>query len=151
MTFAAGQIPTVDELDESLASIDAQVDDPTSGTTTSTSYTATLTGTTSLSTAFVAARTGHWIGVSCMSLNSGASGPFNQYMSFDITAAGGFTYGPVDADAAETQWTNNNVGGMASRRTYVSGLTPGTTYTVTVKHKVSAQTGTFRSRRLTIE
>jgi hypothetical protein len=122
----------------------------TSGTTTSTSYTTTLSGGATPSTTFVARNTSHAIEISAMILNSGGSGPFTQYMSFQVTGSGFSTYGPSDADAATAQYTNNSIGSQCTRTTVVGGLTVGTTYTVTGWFKVSGSTGQFNLPRVLI-
>jgi len=124
--------------------------DDTSATTTSTTYTATLTGTSTLSLTFVALSTTAKVTVSAFIVNTGASGPFTFYMAPVTTGSGFTTVGPSDADAAIMQ-TGVNIGSTTEKSSILTGLTVGTTYTVTAQHKVSAQTGNFIYRRIFVD
>lgn len=156
-SFSAGNRVSASNLQAMVALLDAMSSFPVSaagndGTTTSTTYVNTLTGAaTPLSLAFTALKSQHLVTVSCTVLNSGASGPWNQYMAFQVTGSGFTTYGPSDADSAYGQWTNNNVAGVGTRSTVVSGLTPGVSYTVTAFMRVGNSTGNFLNRRIVVE
>lgn len=149
-TDVQGLAVAVDNSLWAVRPLDVQVTDSVVGTTTSASYVSALTGTSALVTTFVAARTTAEVTVSTFVTNSGASGPLTQYIAPQVTGSGFTTYGPVDADAAIGQWTNNNVAGTVSRTTIITGLTPGVTYTVTAFMKVTGSTGSFNFRRIII-
>jgi len=103
------------------------------GETSSSSYTSTLSGTTPLTATFVAARGWHIVTISGRLLQY-VAGPANQYMSFDV-AGSGFSWGPNDDDAIECQWDFDQRTVTSSRRTKITGLTVGNSYTVTLQYK----------------
>lgn len=102
-----------------------------------------------LSITFTAVKPIHTIEVSAKVINSGAGGPFNGLLSFQVTGA--MTYGPNDTDAANQQQTNNNIGGTVSRRTPVAGFVPGLQYTVTATFRVTGSTFLWNAIRLIVE
>jgi hypothetical protein len=126
--------------------------DAAPATTSSASYTATVSGgTSSFNTTFVATRTAHTITVSAFMLNAGSIGPYTFFMAPVVTGSGFSTYGPNDTDAAVAQFVNTSVpGSTCTRSTVVTGLTPGTTYTVTLQQKATGSTGEFANRRIVI-
>jgi len=124
----------------------------TSGTTTSTSYTATLTGGTTCSLTFVAPPSGQVMVHNTVNLsNTLTSGVL---MSFEIRAGAVVGSGTV-FQAADDQNTNQSsgvagVGNRATVSTPITGLTPGATYNIRQMFRVSAGTGTYISKRLTV-
>jgi hypothetical protein len=124
----------------------------TSGTTTSTSFTPTLTGGTTCSFTFVAPPSGIIIVHNTTNLsNTLTSGVL---MSFEIRIGAVIGSGTV-FQAADDQNTNQSsgvagVGNRATVSTPVTGLTAGATYNIRQMFRVSAGTGTFISKRLTV-
>jgi hypothetical protein len=124
----------------------------TSGSTTSTTYTATLTGGTTCSFSFVAPPSGQVMVHNTTNLsNSLTSGVL---MSFEIRTGAVVGSGTV-VQAADDQNSNQSsgvagVGNRATVSTPVTGLTPGATYNIRQMFRVSAGTGTYISKRLTV-
>jgi hypothetical protein len=126
--------------------------DAANGTTTSTSYTATLAGVaTPLSLAFVARRSVHTMVVGTTILQT-TTGPWTAWMAPVVTGAGFSTYGPLDNDAATAQPDDINMGSYSERTSIVAGLTPGVTYTITPQFKAQSGAGTanFRDRTIVV-
>lgn len=120
------------------------------GTTTSTTYTSALTSLASLSTTFTVPPSGKvYINIAAAVINGAASGPWDFFASFQITGAA--TYGPNDTDAIHTRNGSANFGGVSSRRVLVTGLTPGTSPTVTMVYRASSGTGSYGIRSILVE
>lgn len=124
----------------------------TSGTTTSTSYTATLTGGTACSLTFVAPPSGQvMVDNSCNLSNSLTSGVL---MGFEVRTgavigSGSVAFAASDNDSVSASGVAN-AGHRSTVSTPVTGLTPGATYNVRQLFRVSAGTGTYISKRLTV-
>lgn len=124
--------------------------DTDAGTTTSTSGTETLTGAAAnVSVSFDAPSSGKAM------IRFGAqmktSNDFNDVMfgvRVKVTSGGATFYTSTDAQAAMTDDLNNS---SPSNEIKVSGLTPGTNYTVVGFHKVeTGTTGTYDNRWITV-
>lgn len=123
----------------------------TRGTTTSTTYTASLTGVSStLTLSFVAQHPSHCVQVSAV-MTQDTSGPWNQFMAPRVTGPG-FTWEPSDSHAAVGQATVGNAGCMASSTVVVTGLTVGETYTVEARYRCtnSSAAAGFNYRKITV-
>jgi hypothetical protein len=146
MAFA-GQRLTANVLGVAVSSTESAL-----GSTTSTSYTATLTGGTACGVAFVAPASG-----TVIVHNSGLidnSGTLRTYCTFRIRTGGTIGSG-TDVVAALDANSIANVGVddvTEGRSIMVTGLTPGATYNCQQLFKVSAaSTGTFVSKHLAIQ
>jgi hypothetical protein len=128
------------------------------GSTTSTTYTATLTSSTTPQQAFVAPPSGkvliHW---SCYSTHTVANG--FAYMSFEVRAGATLGSGTVFLAASDTNAIANRPSGAGSvddaqygSSKLVTGLTPGSSYNIQGMYKiVTAGTGTFINRRIIVQ
>lgn len=115
--------------------------DTTFGTTTSTSWTDTISGSSPVTLAFVAPPSGKVsISISAAVKNSGAN--FSG-LNFRLSGAG--SRAAVDGEQAFVQGNSEVV---VTKDNVVSGLVVGGSYTITLQHKVTAGTGTFNYRRL---
>lgn len=117
----------------------------TSGTTTSTSYVTTLTGdATAVSVTLVTGTTAH-IMMNTTAANS-TSGT-NVYLAYSVSGASTVTA----AAATECVFTCPSAGGIQSpaRAYIITGLTAGTN-TFTLNYRVSANTGTYTHRQITV-
>lgn len=122
----------------------------TSGTTTSTSYTATLTGGTTCSTTFVAPPSGlALVHFSTSMLNSGAN---FCVMSFEVRAGGVVGSGAVHLAADDTRALGSlGTGQIDIGRTLpVSGMTAGSTYNIRLMFRVTGGTGSFLRKNLIV-
>lgn len=122
----------------------------TSGTTTSTSYTATLTGGTTCGVAFIAPPSGLvLVHFSASLLNSGAN---FSIMSFEVRTGGSVGSGTVFLAADDSRIVGYvGTGQLDLGRTLpVSGLTAGSTYNARQMFRVTAGTGTFLRKNLTV-
>jgi hypothetical protein len=115
------------------------------GTTTSTSYTSTLSGTSAVTLAFVAPASGKVIvTISGELQNSGAN---YTTMSFSI----GGSAGTVSGDDNNALYMHGTDRFRASAASLVTGLTAGQSGTITMQHKVTGGTGTFNRRKIMVE
>lgn len=147
MAFGAGQRPTAAQLNDAMGVIqsDTQI---TNGTTTSTSYTATLTGGIACGIAFVAP----------------ASGKVEIKNESEINNTGGYSLctirvrtGAVIGSGADVVavtddnalFHNTNI--RLSVFNTITGLTPGASYNVQQLFKVTAGTGTFGKKQLSVK
>lgn len=116
----------------------------TSGTTSSTSYTDTLGGTGTVSINFTAPLSGIVAVTTKASMdNNGAA----NYTAAAFRLSGATTRASSDNDQIFVQGTNENTD---ETTTVVTGLTPGGSYTATMQHKVTAGTGTYNFRRISV-
>lgn len=141
----AGQI--IRALDFTTAVVDSQA---TSGTTTSTSYTATLTSGTACGVSFTAPTSGmvviHNV---CEMSNSGA----NDNRCGWALKTGSVVGSGTSVTAADDARAIHSVGTSAIRvgtSVLVTGLTAGSSYNVQQQFKVSAGTGTFVNKSLSV-
>jgi hypothetical protein len=112
----------------------------TTGTTTSTSFTPTLTGGTTTSVTLVTGTT------ALVSFGASISNTGNNYSTMSIAVSGAGTV------AANDEWSISfygTVGQGLGRTTIITGLTAGTN-TFTLQHKVTAGTGNFLLRNLSV-
>lgn len=115
----------------------------TPGTTTSTSYTDTLTGSGTVSLNFTAPPSGAVAVTTKASMdNSGAN-----YTAIAFRLSGASTRASNDNDQAFIQGTDECTD---ETMTIVTGLTAGGAYTATMQHKVTAGTGTYNFRRISV-
>lgn len=128
-----------------------------SGSTTSTSYTATLSGSTTPQKAFVAPPSGkvliHW---SCYMTHSIASG--FAHMSFEVRNGASLGAGTVFLAASDTNSVMTRVSDAGNddvqfgSTKLVTGLTPGNSYNIQGLYKiVVAGTGTYINRRIIVQ
>lgn len=128
-----------------------------SGSTTSTSYTATLSGSTTPQKAFVAPPSGkvliHW---SCYMTHSIASG--FAHMSFEVRNGATLGSGTVFLAASDTNSIMTRVSDAGNddvqfgSTKLVTGLTPGNSYNIQGLYKiVVAGTGTYINRRIIVQ
>lgn len=150
MAFAAGQHLTAQLLNSALGESkdDTQV---TSGTTTSTTFTATLTGGTTSATTFVAPTSGKvLIHNTSQATNSGTG---SSICSFEVRTGGTIGGGSVFRAATDDDFTG--IGGSTNTRSTavspISGLTPGSTYHVRQMFRASSGTGTFLRKNVIVE
>lgn len=143
---AAGQ--RVRAVDFTQAVTDTQ---STSGTTTSTSFTETLTNGTACGVVFVAPTSGSVMVVNSAQMDNDSSGGFT-FLGFIVrtgsTIGSGSTV--LDADFARSLMVVGTADIQASRSVVVTGLTPGATYNVRQAFRVSAGTGTYLRKDLTV-
>jgi hypothetical protein len=128
-----------------------------SGTTTSTSYTATLTGSTTPQKAFTAPQSGkvliHWSAYMTHSIANGFC-----YMSFEIRDGASLGAGSVVVAGSDTNAIVNRVSGAGSddaqfgSTKLITGLTPGNSYNIQGLYKlVTAGTLTTINRRIIVQ
>lgn len=112
------------------------------GTVLATTYTDTLTSAVNATLAFVAPASGSiWVSIHASIDNSGAN---YTWVSFRISGAAG-TVAASDDYAISGNGTDDHT---ASRRTKITGLTPGAAGTITMQYRVSAGTGTVDHRSM---
>jgi hypothetical protein len=141
--FAAGQILTAGDLNAVTTAVESGAN-TTPGTTTSTTFTDTLTGSSTVTLAFTAPASGVIVvTVSAECSNSGGSN--YTIAGFRISGAAG-TVAATDTNSIYLRGTDSL---RASGEFRVGGLTPGMSGTVTMQHRVNpAGTGTFNNREL---
>lgn len=147
MSINAGTKVTATHLYGPTASTQA-----TSGTTTSTSYTATLTGGTACSAVFTAPASGAVIVHN--STDFFTSTTSFVYCTVEVRAGGVVGSGTVfsaagDGEAVKHQ-TNVQTFGFGRSR-LITGLTPGATYNIRQMFRVSAGTGTYLNKHMIVE
>lgn len=144
---SAGSI--VRAVDFTAAVIDTQA---TSGTTTSTSYTATLTGGTACGTAFTAPTSGKvTVHNVCQISNSGGNDTWCGWVLRTGSAVGsGTTVSGYSADDSRALLHNGTTVERNGSTLLVTGLTPGAAYNVQQQFRVAAGTGTFANKTLSV-
>ncbi|HSL51991.1 MAG TPA: hypothetical protein VK878_23215 [Candidatus Deferrimicrobiaceae bacterium] len=115
----------------------------TAGTTTSTSYTDTLTSSTTVTLNFTAPPSGSVAIIIRASMVNSAG----NYTAAAFRLSGATTRVSSDSDQIFTHGTDENTD---ESTTIVTGLTAGGSYTATMQHKVTAGTGTYNFRRITM-
>lgn len=134
--------------------VEAKDTSVTDGTTTSTTFTNTLTTTGVFGIAFTAGMTGT---VEVKWTLGGRNSTAGQYTvtSFEVRSGTGVGLGSVvwaadenvavatQSDSANHQLTHAGFG-------TVSGLTPGTSYNACIVYRVTANTGTYSRRRISV-
>lgn len=143
MVFVAGVALTAAALNAAAPTGDTSFYLSNDGTTTSTSYTDTLTGSTTASLAFVAPPSGK-IEVTIAVLQENTTS--TTQTSFRISGAAG-TVAASDDYSVQSDDSNTRMG---EKTTQISGLTAGAAGTVTMQHKVAGGTGTFDKRAINI-
>lgn len=118
------------------------------GTTTSTAFTATLTGGTSCGLAFVAPASGSVLIHNTM---NGFNGGGASFGAFEVRAGGTVGSGAVFQAAVDTKAIVLGAASLAmTYTTLVTGLTPGSIYNVRQMFRVSAGTGTYAWKELCV-
>jgi hypothetical protein len=151
MAFAAGQFLTASLLNNTFTASDEDTQN-TLGSTTSTTFTATLTGGTACGVAFIAPLSG--VVLVCNNSFVENTGTARSYCTFRLRT--GSTIGSgTDIVAAADENSISILGSagddMASGRTFrVPGLIPGTNYNVQQLFRVSGSTGNFAWKRLSV-
>ena len=141
---AAGQKVTAAFLNSLCPLGEAQSStDSTSGTTTSTSYTDTLTGTGTKTLAFTAPPSG----AVAITIKASLKNSAGNYTAAAFRLSGASTRASSDSDQIFVLGTNEDT---EETTTIVTGLTAGGAYTITMQHKVTAGTGTYNFRRITV-
>jgi len=126
------------------ASVSAEGTQNTVGTTTSTSYTSTLSGSSAASATITAPPSG--IVIVCISgVIFNSSSAQKTYLSW-AQSGGAITA----ADDTWSTWIAGTNGGRFGTRKRVSGLTPGTSYTYTCNFRVDGGTGTFDDQAILV-
>lgn len=121
----------------------------TTGTTTSTSYTATLTGGVACSFSFVAPESGQ---VKVNNTLNGFNAGGAEFCSYEIRAGGVIGAGAVfQAANDDLSWIAGANSIAMTHTTVVPGLTPGSTYNIRQMFRVSAGTGTYAWKELSVE
>jgi hypothetical protein len=120
----------------------------TSGTTTSTTYTATLTGGTACGLVFTAPTSGRVLVCNNTAIVNSATQA--TYCSFAIRAGGSIGSGTVFLSEADGHAILNTTTSNARYGTtrVVEGLTPGSTYNAQQLFRVAASTGTYVNKSL---
>ncbi len=141
---AAGQKMTAAYLNALVPIGEAQsTTNATPGTTTSTSYTDTLTGSGTVSLSFTAPPSGS-VAVTVRAAMDNSGG---NYTSVAFRLSGASARASSDNDQAYIQGTDECTD---EAMTIVTGLTAGGAYTATMQHKVTAGTGTYNFRRISV-
>lgn len=150
-TFLAGAILTAQTLNDAFTDSQSDAQD-TLGSTTSTGFTATLTGGTACGVAFVAPTSG----IVMIFNNSFVenSGTARSYCNIRVRT--GSSIGSGSDVLASTDETSIAIQGSAGddaamgRAFRITGLTPGQSYNVQQLFRVSGSTGTFAWKRLSV-
>lgn len=128
----------------------------TTGTTSSTSYTATLTGSTTPTVVFIAPANGKvWVNWTCQQLNSTATS--SVFSTFEVREGSTIGSGNVFFSASDDYaiWTDPSDVGQnivtATIRKLLTGLTPGKTYHARGMYRAGGGTSEYRSRWLSVE
>lgn len=123
----------------------------TGGTTTSTTYTATLSGSTVCGVAFVAPGSGS-VRIDFCATQSAGTAVFTlstfEVRTGAVVGSGTVAFAPTADD--ETLQNTTASAATSARHTIVTGLTPGSSYNVQMLHRVASGTGTFLRRRVTV-
>jgi len=132
------------------AEVDTSV--ATAGTTTSTSYTATLTGAGACGVSFTAPASGKvrvdWGGQISNGAGTGLVGISFELRTGNVVGSGTVIQAAADATAAFLVGTSVNTRMFGYDN--VPGLTANTSYNVQTMQRVSAGTGTFQQRTITV-
>lgn len=122
----------------------------TSGTTTSTSFTATLSGGTACSVTFTAPTSGNIQVVNSASISNSTTQ--NTWVSWELRTGSTPGSGTAIASADNNRALTHN--GTTSERASIvdvwTGLSAGTVYNVRQMYRVSSGTGTFVSKSLSV-
>ena len=124
----------------------------TTGTTTSTSYTATLAGGTACGVTFVAPPTGVAVILATCQMSNTTASAYNYY-SPQVRAGGTIGSGTLVLTASDDDadvWNSTTLAGRNTVAVLVAGLTAGSVYNVQGLHKVSAGTGAFTRKQLIV-
>lgn len=119
------------------------------GTTTSLSFTATLTGGTACGRAFVAPESG---AVLIHNTANGFNGGGAQFCGYEVREGGVVGSGVLFQSAGDDRalvFGSNSI--AMTHTTHVQGLTPGVTYNVRQLFRVTAGTGTFAWKEIVVE
>lgn len=148
MAFASGQKVTAAQLNSAAPTGSAQTAvNTTGGTTTSTTYTSSLTGSAAVTLAFTAPPSGSiWVTYTASAFHSGTDYPS---ISVGLSGAAGTVAVSTTWQAFNQTVTTPRPESTLFRRYMFTGLTPGSAGTITLYHKVlSAGTATFSNRQL---
>lgn len=140
----------IDTLESQVNTASASNSDPTSRTTSSTSFTSTLSPANICGTAFVAPTSGTvLIALRTQMQNSG-----NNYTGASFEIREGSTVGSgtvlLAADDARAMSTTSTFGEGQGITDYVSGLTPGATYNASILHRVTVGSMTTLRRSISV-
>ncbi len=152
MAFVAGMRLTADLLNDTFPEEESDTQN-TSGTTTSSTYTATLTGGTACGLTFVAPRSGKVLVTTTADIRNSTTG--RSYCSWIIKTGATIGSGTTFLDGGDNAAASVvGTSGVMSEKTYeVTGLTPGSTYNVRQQFRNNAggQTGTFERKSLVVQ
>jgi hypothetical protein len=130
------------------ASQDAQ---PTIGSTSSTAYTATLAGGTACGLSFIAPPSGQVYVSNNMAAFNGIAGGYAlctiRVRTGGVVGSGADVFAASDDEAVYTSFDDLS----ASRRTLVTGLTPGSTYNAQQLFRVLSNTANYQRKKLIVE
>lgn len=146
MVFAAGQKLTAAQLNSACPLGESESStDVTFGTTSSTSFTDTLSGTSAKTHAFTAPPSGSV----AITIAGAAKNSTTAFSGTAFRLSGASTRAAVDDEQFFVQGTNEV---NFAKEVIVTGLTAGGAYTVTMQHKVTsgASTGTFNYRQIKV-
>lgn len=149
--FFAGQRLTADLFNSTFRPT-VKDNQATSGTTTSTTYTATLTGGTACGVAFVAPASG-MVEIHNSMLIAQSTGSQIAYCTIRVRTGASIGSG---SDVVPASTDLNAISGVTvllagiGRTITVSGLTPGSSYNVQQLFRVSANTGSFVGKELSV-
>ncbi|SES20835.1 hypothetical protein [Lentzea albida] len=144
MPFLAGETLTAAGLMGATERLQSTVN-VVAGTTTSTTYTSTLTGTTAATLAFVAPPSGRIRVTIFAALDNSAAN--YTVASYSISGAAG----GVAANDDKQIYANGTDEGSRARPTIVTGLTPNAAGLITMEFKVSGGTGTINHQQISVE
>lgn len=149
--FLAGQRLTAQALNDVWTDSEEDTQN-TLGTTTSTSFTATLTGGTACGTSFTAPASGIVLITSASFCEN--SGTARSYCTIRvrtgaIVGSGTDVTAAIDDNSVSIQGSAGDDTAMG-RAYRITGLTPGTVYNVQQLFRVSGSTGTFAWKRLAV-
>jgi hypothetical protein len=154
MVFSAGQVLTATILNSAAPVGDAQtVVNTTAGTTTSTTYTPTLSGSGLVTLAFVTPPSGAiWVSYTASVKHSATGGFATISVALSGAASTVAASDNYQAFGQTTDGANSRPEITVFRRFWFSGLTAGAAGLITMNHRIGvAGTGTFTNRQLAVE
>ncbi len=150
MPILAGEKATAARINDEIGAALSDIQN-TSGTTTSTSYTATLTGGTACGFSFVAPNSGKVLIMNiteAVNSGGGTSACTIRVRTGGTVGSGSDVLAAADDEAAVVGGTNSLT---VSRPRLLAGLTAGSTYNVQQLFRVTSGTGTFSRKGLVLK
>lgn len=148
MAFVAGQILTAQMLNDTFGVAVNSIQN-TVGSTTATSYTATLTGGTTCSVVFVAPLSGAVLIVNTCGITASSSTQA-AYCTFEIRRGGTPGSGTILLAASDDYFvaSSGSLTEEASRVSLITGLTPGTIYNCRQLFRSTSGSAAFEKKEL---